>query len=421
MRKITYLYLLLCSAIAFAQNPVSWEFYSRPLGNNEFVLTARATIQDGWYLYSQHIPQSPPLPTTFSFDNAAKTYSLVGNVIENGKAIKEIDEENHQTIVKYTGRVAFEVRAKTVAPSLEITGFVNYMTCDKSRCLPPKKQSFSFKLINAANNTPAIVAGGNFKAPSAPKYSEEGYLNVMNGVELGEQEPVYAGDATRKKGVVTLPQNAADEVDIEKSGHLVAANIAKYLPKPKPIVKPKPIAAAKPEPVIVHVEDPVTWLYNLQKTNEKGVYDLHIVARIVDKWYLYSQNNEGDAPFATQFSFDNDPNIEWLDEGKVAEKGTLITTPDPVFGKNTQRYAQEVVFSRRVKFNENVALSGKVSFMAADDMHYNMPREQTFSVNNDLSVVPVTRPITATSWIIGLLVLAGIVATLFLKRKSKIA
>ncbi|HNI45421.1 MAG TPA: hypothetical protein PK230_12045, partial [Chitinophagales bacterium] len=175
-------------------------------------------------------------------------------------------------------------------------------------------------------------------------------------------------------------------------------------------------------PWIVEALDAVVaWSYNLQKTNEKGVYDLQVVAQIVDKWYLYSQNNEGDAPFATQFSFDNDPNIEWLDEGKVAEKGTLIATLDPVFGKNTQRYAQEVVFSRRVKFNENVALSGKVSFMAADDMHYNMPREQTFSVNNDLSVVPATRPITAASWIIGLLVLVGIVATFLLQRKSKFA
>lgn len=425
MKKIKLLYLLSCLFLvmsANAQNPVTWTFSTTTINNKgEYILSFKANIQKGWYLYSQNIPNQPPIPTTISFNSADKQYTLSGKITENGKAIDEYDEVNKQTIRKYSSYVVFETRAKTQAEVLDITGEIRYMTCNDSRCLPPRNVPFSFKIFNINDETPDFTVKNNSLKPQGAKsYADETYFSADGSIALTD-DATDVSKAGQKRKSVTLPPNSTHEtVNIEETGNLVGANVLRFMPKPKPakIAKAKP-APPRPTPPPPAVTDPVTWDFALVPTKEKGIYTLQMTAQMVKDWYLYSQHNSGDIPMATAFKFENSDHIEWLDKGTVTEKGDLVNSEDAVFHKNTQRFAQKVVFERTVKFKQNVPVYGSVSFMAADDLRYNLPREQTFSVNSDLNVVPVPQSATASIVGVSLLLLAGIALIAWVSRKPK--
>jgi hypothetical protein len=55
--------------------PVRWSFGAKKLNNNEAVVFMKATIDDGWHLYSQYVKEGGPIKTTFTFP-ASSAYSL---------------------------------------------------------------------------------------------------------------------------------------------------------------------------------------------------------------------------------------------------------------------------------------------------------------------------------------------------------
>jgi hypothetical protein len=50
---------------AFAQihKPVKWTVASKKLNNKEAVVYVKATIQNGWHIYSQNVKDGGPIPT----------------------------------------------------------------------------------------------------------------------------------------------------------------------------------------------------------------------------------------------------------------------------------------------------------------------------------------------------------------------
>ena len=97
------------------------------------------------------------MPTTVTFDKDDSKYTLLGAVTENGKATDEYDEENKQTIRKYSNYVVFEARVKSKAEIAQIIGNVRYMTCNDSRCLPPKTVPFNFNLFKLHNDSCSLL------------------------------------------------------------------------------------------------------------------------------------------------------------------------------------------------------------------------------------------------------------------------
>ena len=69
MKKILFIVVLVFPTLLFSQifNPVTWEFSKKDLGGGDYELIFKASIEDGWYLYSQFIEDDGPLPTTFTF------------------------------------------------------------------------------------------------------------------------------------------------------------------------------------------------------------------------------------------------------------------------------------------------------------------------------------------------------------------
>ena len=147
MKKIFILFFTLLSVITLAQifNPVSWDFSQIQVSDNEIELQFKATIDDGWYLYSQFIGDDGPVPTELTFTSEGG-YSLVGNPKE-GEPIEEFDP-NFDMILKYFKNEAIFTQIVQVSSSedFNLDGNVYFMVCDEAQCLPPEEVEFSFEI-----------------------------------------------------------------------------------------------------------------------------------------------------------------------------------------------------------------------------------------------------------------------------------
>lgn len=168
MKKILSIWMLVVASFAaHAQfyNPVSWEFSQKNLPQDEIELSFKATIEGDWYMYSQHIADEGPVPTTFTFFNA-EGVELLTEVLEP-EPIEEFDP-NFDMVLKYFKKeVTFRQRLKSVSDTVfSLTGEVMFMTCDPMQCLPPEYVEFSFDLpattqeVKATEDTPTASTKG---------------------------------------------------------------------------------------------------------------------------------------------------------------------------------------------------------------------------------------------------------------------
>ena len=124
--------------------PVSWSFSSNKINNKEYELVFKADIDMHWHLYSQDIPMTPPA-TTFTF-NENSDYTLVGGVTEESAVIEEYDP-NFEMILKYFAHEAiFKQKIKLTGDGSKVTGVLEFMSCDDTKCLPPTDVDFNFTL-----------------------------------------------------------------------------------------------------------------------------------------------------------------------------------------------------------------------------------------------------------------------------------
>ena len=148
MRRIFFLFaglfFLASSLSAQVLQPVHWSYSSKKISATEYELVFKATVDNPWHLYSQHIPQAPPA-TTFQFEKDS-SYTLVGKVKELGNVIQEFDKNFNMVLKYYSDSVSFVQKIKLNAPGATVTGDVNYMSCDETQCLAPQDLDFTFVL-----------------------------------------------------------------------------------------------------------------------------------------------------------------------------------------------------------------------------------------------------------------------------------
>jgi thiol:disulfide interchange protein DsbD len=146
--------------------PVKWNFTTKQISPGEAQLVFTATIDATWHLYSQDIPENGPVPTSFTFEKSPK-YSLIGKVKEP-KAIEEFDN-NFDMVVKYfANKAVFTQNIKVLSDQdFQIKGFLEFMCCDDTRCLPPDEVDFTFNVKGnpVAANTEVIAPISNEPEP----------------------------------------------------------------------------------------------------------------------------------------------------------------------------------------------------------------------------------------------------------------
>ena len=139
--------ILLMSAGAFAQieAPVKWSYAAKKISSTEAVVFLRATIQDGWHIYSQTVKDGGPIKTSFTF-SPSKEYSLIGQTTEPTPVTKY--ETSFSMNVSYFEKsVTFQQKIKLKSANVSaVKGKLEYMTCNDKKCLPPEDIDFSIPL-----------------------------------------------------------------------------------------------------------------------------------------------------------------------------------------------------------------------------------------------------------------------------------
>jgi len=139
MKRFSFLLIILFAISnlpAQILEPVSWEFSSEYLGEDEFNIIHTATIDAGWHLYSQDIGDGGPVPTSFIFEEN-KRAEYVGKVIEKGDKIDKFDKFFDMQVAWYENKVQFIQKVKLNKPRTTIKGELEFMVCDDEQCLPP--------------------------------------------------------------------------------------------------------------------------------------------------------------------------------------------------------------------------------------------------------------------------------------------
>ncbi len=138
--------LFLAFSLAAQPAPVEWTFEATRVQGQEYELVFTAIVEDGWYIYSQHLDEGGPIPTSFTFQESAH-YTLLGQAEEEGPHRQEgMDELFGMNVVKYGERVVFKQRIRVSDASRPVEGQLEFMTCDDNRCLPPRTVNFRIPL-----------------------------------------------------------------------------------------------------------------------------------------------------------------------------------------------------------------------------------------------------------------------------------
>lgn len=157
-----FLYLLLTIvSLSTVQSqildPVKWSTSVKKISETEYDLISKATIEGGWHLYSQVVPEGGPLPTVFTFEEN-NAYKTIGKVKE-GKGVTELDPVFDMIITFFSNTATFTQRVQlTENKGTTVKGEVEFMVCDDTRCLPPNYVDLVFKIPDPKNDSDSAIA-----------------------------------------------------------------------------------------------------------------------------------------------------------------------------------------------------------------------------------------------------------------------
>jgi DsbC/DsbD-like thiol-disulfide interchange protein len=134
---------LLISSSAYAQleSPVTWSSNSKKdlKSGTQVLLTAK--LKPGWHIFSQHVNDGGPTPTTISYV-ASNSFSLLGKSSEP-KGLTYYEKLFKMNLTYFENEVTFQQKIKLTKPGANIQGKVEFMACNAKECLPPDEVEFS--------------------------------------------------------------------------------------------------------------------------------------------------------------------------------------------------------------------------------------------------------------------------------------
>lgn len=164
MRKFCFaliMFLAACSNIvAQIVDPVKWKFEVKVLSPEEAELVATATIEEKWHVYALKVSDDPdaigPIPTSLKVDKSSN-YEIIGSVAE-GKFITHFDPNFEMDLNYFENSAKFKQKIKIVSKeAFTVSGILEYMACDDSRCIFPEPVKFKVKFNPVAGESTGAV------------------------------------------------------------------------------------------------------------------------------------------------------------------------------------------------------------------------------------------------------------------------
>ncbi len=132
-------------AKAQIETPVKWSYAAKKVSSTEAVVFLKATIEDGWHIYSLNVKEGGPIKTSFTFATS-KEYSLVGKASEP-KPVTKYEKSFSMNVSYFEKEVVFQQKIKLNSPNASVVkGKLEYMTCNDHKCLPPDDIDFAIPL-----------------------------------------------------------------------------------------------------------------------------------------------------------------------------------------------------------------------------------------------------------------------------------
>ena len=212
MKRTLIIFLALAGISVQAQvlNPVHWKFSTKQLNSNETELIFTANIDEGWHVYGMNLEEGGPVPTSIHI-NEGNSFELTDNAVEVTNPDKKFDSSFGMEIPMHSNKAVFKQKIKITKPgTFNVTGYIEYMSCDNSRCLPPKEEDFSFRINgnDAVAEQPAGLKTGDTAAQE----------NVDTDQSLIEKAPVQITTNEDSANIIQNKGVTADDLsDNEKS------------------------------------------------------------------------------------------------------------------------------------------------------------------------------------------------------------
>jgi thiol:disulfide interchange protein len=339
--------LLTLSVSAQIYNPVKWKITLTPAGDGNYTFLAKATIEEGWSVYSQYLEnEDGPIATTVNFDEGSH-YKLVGKNKESDNAKKIFDKVFEMEVIKFQKYYSIEQKIKVTDPSKPIVGYVNFMTCNDERCLPPT--DVEFELTATGGST-----GDASKVPAETK------TTVSTEKKQGAAADVASTTAEKKKIGEDIP--AADA----NGSTSTFSNTGNF----------KVAGGGQPSGVL----KPVKWTFRSENQNE-GNYTVIAQATIEPGWHIYGpgvQQDEGPVPT----SFVITPGTAYTLDGSITEQSSgRMEGHDKYFDIQVVKFKHDAVLTQKIKSSGAGVVSGSLEFMACDESRCLAPEFIEFSVD----------------------------------------
>ncbi|MCL6294001.1 protein-disulfide reductase DsbD family protein [Jejuia spongiicola] len=235
MKKLFLILLLSLSLNAFSQilDPVKWTTSVEKVSDTKYKLITKATIESGWHLYSQNVPEDGPIPTTFLYGDEDDTaFKVIGNTSED--IGHTVDDPVFNMKIKFFEESATFTQTIEVIDSInEVRGTVEFMVCDDTRCLPPTEVDLVFNMPIAKKQ-----ASNNFEnkqtgmlqpvkwQTSVDKISETEYDLVIKA-EIEEGWHVYSQYTAEGGSLPIVIEKSNQTDDYELKGKAVESDTIK--------------------------------------------------------------------------------------------------------------------------------------------------------------------------------------------------
>lgn len=145
MKTKILLFFLIISTSLSAQiiEPVKWNITEHKTSDTTLEIRYNATIDEGWHLYSNILPDGGPLATEVTY-STLEGAELEGDLVSDREAIEEYSNVFSMVLNNFIEEVTFVQKIKLLSPQYKIEGDVRYMACDNGTCIPPTTVGFKF-------------------------------------------------------------------------------------------------------------------------------------------------------------------------------------------------------------------------------------------------------------------------------------
>jgi len=165
-------------------NPVTWDFSAKKIEGNTFEIIAKASIDEGWHLYSQHLDNiDGPVATEFTFNNEADEFELIEGTKEEGDLHTEYDKNFMMELSFFGNEATFTQKIKAKDGVAKVSGDVYFMVCDDVKCLPPEAVEFTIDLpgVKAATEASATPAPTKKNSTTDRSFWEIFIISFLSG------------------------------------------------------------------------------------------------------------------------------------------------------------------------------------------------------------------------------------------------